>query len=134
MSSPLGDAVRNLQLQGQLNFSGYARAEGHVQAAINAITAVQRLEGPDLSSATGDEYGEVLWMQHEHSLALQLAEGMKMGLDLTEKGGPGRSGILTSRIVSHLTYLADNRQYGHTEPSYYQSKTSTTCSAKLIRR
>lgn len=102
MSSPLGDAVRDLQLHGQLNFSGYARAEGHVQTAINAITAVQQLEGPNLSSATGDEYGEVLWMQDEHSLALQLAEGMKMGLDMKVNGSGGRSGILTSRIVCQI--------------------------------
>jgi hypothetical protein len=99
MTTPLSDCIRFLQLEAKLNFTGYARAEGHFQAAINAITAVQHLEGAEMSSATGDEYGEVLWMQGEHALALQLAEGLKIGLEKGLKITGGRMGILTGRVV-----------------------------------
>lgn len=99
LSSPLNDGIRNLQIQAQLGFSAYARAEGNIQAAINAITAVQYIEGTKMSAACADEYGEVLWAQHEHSLALQLAEGMKQGLDPASKSSGGRYGILIGRIV-----------------------------------
>lgn len=102
LSNPLSDGIRAVQLQAHLNFSGYAREEGHIQASIKAITAARRIEGPKMSPAFGDEYGEVLWMQDKHSLALQLAKQRKEGLDKGSKHTAPGFGVLTGRIVSFV--------------------------------
>lgn len=100
MTSPLHEGIRDLQIKAHLGFSAYSRISGNIQASINAITAAQQIEGATMSNATADEYGEVLWAQHEHGLALQLAEELRAGLDIGVKATGGRCGILTGRIVS----------------------------------
>lgn len=102
LSTPLSDGLANLEVRSRLEFCRFARAQGNGQAAMNAITAVQHLEGRQVSAGAMDEFGEVLWMQGEHALALQHLEEMMAATERLGKDAKhaGRMGILLGRKVS----------------------------------
>lgn len=104
LSTPLSEGLTALEISSRLEFCRFAREQGNGQAAMNAITAVQHLEGRRVSPAAMDEFGEVLWMQGEHTLALQHVDEMKMDVERLPKDGKseGRLAILLGRQVSPL--------------------------------
>lgn len=104
LSSPLSDTLASMQINSRLRFCTFARDEGNAQAAINAITAVQHLEGANPSAKAIDEFGAVLWMQGEHTLALQQVNEMLEELEASSglsEDESRRLGVLLGRQVSH---------------------------------
>lgn len=99
----------------QLRMSELARKEGNLQAAVNAITAVRKIERGmgSPSDAAQEEFSQVLWAQGEHALAIQHVDSILNPLKLLadEKGRKGlpsitpRHAILLSR-KAHWYWLA----------------------------
>ncbi|KAL7420991.1 Serine/threonine-protein kinase tel1 [Cryptotrichosporon argae] len=74
------EGLVGLERSSQLRLSELARRDGDLQAAVNAIVAVEHLDSAR-SDWAQDELCQVLWTQGEHSLAIQRLEQMKMGQD-----------------------------------------------------
>lgn len=85
------EAIIATQKACYLQLGRLARQEGKLQAAINAITAIQQLEDGDASPEAEDEFSHVLWAQKEHALAIQYVQEMSSGFD--EVTGKGKSSI-----------------------------------------
>ena len=103
LTSPLSEGLANLEISTRLRFCRFAREEGNGQAAINAITAIQHLEGTAASAATSDEFCAVLWMQGEHALALQQVNEMigtlQVSAGVKRDESQRRLGVLLGRQV-----------------------------------
>ena len=83
-----------------LTMASRARDEGNQQAAINAMAYLQDLEGDgNASFASEDEYGQVLWAQGEHALALRHLNGLIDTTRFTNKNY-ARLAVLLARQVS----------------------------------
>ncbi|KAK4687247.1 serine-protein kinase ATM, partial [Tremellales sp. Uapishka_1] len=71
LGSSHSEGLAAMQRACELQLGGLARKAGNLQAAVNAITAVQQLESGGLPSFLAqDEFSHVLWSQKEHSLAI----------------------------------------------------------------
>lgn len=100
MTTPQMDGVINLQRSCYLQLGQLARAEGNIQAAVNAVAGIQGLEGGKLTEEAEEEFSQVLWLQQEHSLALQHAEQRISRLGTGMTGNRARIAIMQGRIVS----------------------------------
>lgn len=99
MTTRQTDMILALQKSVHLQLGRLARQDGRSQAAVNAITAVQKLEGNVGSDQANDEFGHVLWDQKEHTLAIQHIEQMTRAVESTTKSN-GRLAVLLARNVS----------------------------------
>jgi ataxia telangiectasia mutated family protein len=60
-----------------IKLSELARASGHLQTSMNAITLAQKLvEDGDKSDDVDEEFASVLWSQGEHKAAIDLLAGI----------------------------------------------------------
>jgi ataxia telangiectasia mutated family protein len=101
LTTPLSEGLAMLEKASHLRLGAMARKEGNLQAAINAITAVQDLEaGRPASDQAQDEFSHVLWMQQEHALAIQHVEEMITPLRSNQKKNAARLAVLLARMVS----------------------------------
>ena len=101
LTTPKMDTLIGLEKSCLLHLSRLARENGDIQAANNAITAVRHMERGTWSDPVEDEFGQVLWAQHEHALSIQHMEqrlGMAQGLQLA---------LLSGRLVSPASDNAD---------------------------
>ncbi|KLT40283.1 hypothetical protein CC85DRAFT_157894 [Cutaneotrichosporon oleaginosum] len=97
------EGLMKMESQCQLRMSQIARKEGNLQAAVNAITAVSRLEESvgALSEAAQDEFSQVLWAQGEHALAIKHVGSILNPLKLMadEKGRKGLATITARHAI-----------------------------------
>jgi hypothetical protein len=117
MTTRQTDTIVDLQKSVYLQLGRLARQDGKSQAAVNAITAVQKIEGGSAGSdAANDEFGHVLWDQKEHALAIQHIEQMTNIVASTTKSN-GRLAVLLARNVSVSPgCAADIRPIGRRSP------------------
>lgn len=96
LMSVQSEGLANLEIACQLRLSQLSRKDDNLQAAVNAMVAVRQLEGmvPQLPHSQ-DEFGEILWAQGEHSLAIQYVEGIMKTLDPKRHGR--RLGVMRGR-------------------------------------
>jgi hypothetical protein len=100
MTTRQTETLVDLQKSVHLQLGRLARQDGKSQAAVNAITAVQKIEGSIGSDEANDEFGHVLWDQKEHALAIQHIEQMTRTVESNTKSN-GRLAVLLARNVSY---------------------------------
>jgi hypothetical protein len=97
------DYLVDLEKACLLRLGEMARADGNLQASINAITAVRGLETSENQSERAlDEFSHVLWAMQEHSLALRDTEQQVEAIRGLKKINQKRLAVLLGRIVCAL--------------------------------
>ncbi len=91
-----------LQRQCHQRLCVLARTEGNLQAALNSSAAIQVIESKGvLPPESDDSLGHVLWMQHEHALAIQYIDDKIAALK--GEGSPNlQLAVLMARSVSRM--------------------------------
>lgn len=91
-----------LQRQCHQRLCELARSEGNLQAALNSSAAIQVIESKGvLPPESDDSLGHVLWMQHEHALAIQYIDDKIAALK--GEGSPNlQLAVLMARSVSRM--------------------------------
>ncbi|WVQ93187.1 hypothetical protein IAU59_000251 [Kwoniella sp. CBS 9459] len=104
--TPKMEMIQSLEKSAHLQLGEMAREEDNLQAAINAITAVQQLEsGRTVSDEAQDSFSHVLWAQREHGLAIQHVADLVLEVRGRKPANLGRLAVLLSRM-GHWTSLA----------------------------
>jgi ataxia telangiectasia mutated family protein len=100
LTTPQSEVLTMLRKACHLRLSALARKDGNLQAAVNAITAVQFLERGDRpSDHAQDEFSQVLWMQQEHALAIQHVQEMIEPMRAKPEVYLARLPVLLARLV-----------------------------------
>ncbi|WVF65515.1 hypothetical protein IAT40_000243 [Kwoniella sp. CBS 6097] len=104
--TPKMEMIQKLEKSVHLQLGEMARKEDNLQAAINAITAVQQLEiGRTVSDEAQDSFSHVLWAQREHGLAIQHVADLVVEVRGRKPANPARLAVLLGRM-GHWTSLA----------------------------
>ncbi|OCF35599.1 hypothetical protein I316_02654 [Kwoniella heveanensis BCC8398] len=104
--TPKMELIQGLEKSVHLQLGEMAREENNLQAAVNAITAVQQLEsGRAVSDEAQDSFSHVLWAQREHGLAIQHVADLVLEVRVRKPANPGRLAVLLGRM-GHWTSLA----------------------------
>lgn len=99
LGSPRIDFLISLEARCLLRLGEVARSEGNTQASINALCALKKLNN-GLSDDVQEEFGQVLWAQGEHILAIRHLEGRVKVLKASKDKSGSKMAILLSRMVS----------------------------------
>lgn len=77
-----------------VQLSRAARTGGHLQASMNAVTLARKLVEPGAGTFEVDEeFAHVLWLQQEHSIAIELLKSVTAP-------SPGTKALVLARLVS----------------------------------
>jgi ataxia telangiectasia mutated family protein len=111
LHTPRLTLLNTLDVKALLRTGQLARAEGNIQASINALVAATKLDTSTEieSEAVQDEFAQVLWAQNEHMLAIQHVDERVKRVRKAGNAG-GRLAVLLGQMVR-----ADRSQWG--EPS-----------------
>lgn len=98
LGSPRMDFLTLLESRCLLRLGEIARGEGNTQASINALCALKRLN-LNPSDEVEDEFGQVLWAQGEHILAIRHLETRVKVLKASKAKSGSKMAVLLSRMV-----------------------------------
>lgn len=109
LDTPRLAMLNALDVQALLRTGQLARAEGNIQASINALVAATKLDNgmASRSEAVQDEVAQVLWAQNEHMLAIQHVDERVQQVRRAGNAG-GRLAVLLGQMVCALNMCALN--------------------------